>query len=136
MSQALIRKAFESRLKTWADAQTPAIPVAWENVPFTPPVGRYVRAFLLPLDTQYLSLDQVCKTWRGIFQVSFCMPIGTGAGSVESLTASLSSAFLSYFAQDSIAVYLLRPFSAATPIQEPDRFTVPVSAAYRVDTIA
>lgn len=130
MSDALIRKAFESRLKTWADAQTPAIPIAWPNVAFTPPAGRYLRAFTLPAETQYLSTDNVCKTWKGIYQVSFCMPIGTGAGAVESLLPSLTAAFTSNFVQDGLRIFLLRPFSARPGIEEPDRWVVPVDAAF------
>jgi hypothetical protein len=135
MSQATIRKGFETRLKAWADAQTPAIPVAWPNVAFVPPAGRYVRAFVLPAKTQYLSLDGVCRTWRGILQASFCMPLGTGAGTVESLVASLDAYFASTFVQDGQRIYLLEPLSAAPAIQEPDRYVVPVSAAYRSDTV-
>ena len=135
MSQALIRKAVETRLKTWADAQTPVIPVAWQNVGFTPPVGRYLRAFVLPAPTQYTSLDQECRSWKGIFQVSFCMPIGTGSATVESLIASLDAAFASSFTQDGLRIFLLAPLSAAPAISEPDRHVVPVSAPYRVDTV-
>lgn len=136
MSQAIIRKGFETKLKTWADAQTPAIPIAWRNVAFVPPVGRYLRAFVLPAPTQFASLDQVCRTFKGIFQVSFCMPIGTGSGTVESLVASLDAAFTDQFTQDGLRIYLLAPLSAAPAIDEPDRHVVPVSAPYRVDTVA
>jgi hypothetical protein len=136
MGQETIRKGFETRLKAWADAQTPAIPVAWPNVPFTPPAGRYLRAFVLPAQTQYLSLDGICRTWRGIFQVSFCMPLGTGAGTVEGLVASLDAYFAQTFVQDAQRIYLLEPLSAAPAITEPDRYVVPVSASYRSDTVA
>lgn len=138
MSDAIIRAAFESGLKTWADAQTPAIPIAWPNVTFVPPASgaRYLRAFLLPIPTQYISLDNVCKRWRGIFQVSFCMPIGTGSGSVESLAASMGTAFSSSFTQSGLRINLLRPFSCAPGITEPDRYVVPVSTSYEVNTVA
>ncbi|MBT2326125.1 hypothetical protein J7E62_27735 [Variovorax paradoxus] len=136
MSQAIIRAGFESRLSTWAAAQTPAIPVAWQNVAFTPPVGRYLRAFLLPAKTQTASMDGICRTWKGIFQVSFCMPIGTGSGTVEGLAASMGAAFTDSFTQSGLRIYLLEPFSMAAAIQEPDRYVVPMSASYRVDTVA
>ncbi len=136
MSAELIRQGFETALKAWADAQTPAIPIAWPNVPFNPPAGRYLRSFVLPLPTEYLSLDNVCKRWRGIYQVSFVMPIGTGSGTVESLITSLGAAITSTLTQSGLRIYLLRPFSAAPPISEPDRFVVPVSTAYEAHTTA
>lgn len=136
MGQETIRKGFETRLKAWADAQTPAIPVAWPNVAFVPPAGRYVRAYLLPAKTSFLSLDGVCRTWRGIFQATFCMPLGTGAGTVESLIASLDAYFTQTFVQDSQRIYLLEPMSAAPAVPDPDRYVVPVSAAYRSDTVS
>ena len=134
MSQELIRKAFETRLKAWADAQTPAIPVAWPNVAFVPPAGRYVRAHTLPAQTQFLSLDGECKTWEGIFQVTFCMPLGTGSGTVESLITSLGAAFAQSFTQDGLRIFLLRPFGAAPAIPDGERYVVPVSATYHCDT--
>lgn len=136
MSQATIRAGFEKALKTWADAQTPAIPIAWQNVPFAPPVGRYLRAFMIAAPTELLSLDGLCKTWRGIFQVSFIMPTGTGSGTAESLAASLSAAFNPSFVESGIRIYLLKPFSPAPALDEPDRYVVPVSTSYRADTVA
>jgi hypothetical protein len=133
MSLAIIRKAFETRLKTWADAQTPAIPVAWPNVTFTPPAGRYVRAFVLPADTTSDTLDKLHRAYTGIFQVSLCMPLNTGSGSAESLAASLDTAFAASMLQDGLRIFLTRPMSAAPAIVEPDRYIVPVSGRYRAD---
>ena len=86
--------------------------------------------------TQYLSLDGICRKWRGVFQVSFCMPINTGAGTAESLIASLDAAFAQSFVYSTLRIYLLAPMSAAPSISEPDRFVIPVSAPYQVDTVA
>lgn len=135
MTQATIRKAFETRLKTWADAQTPAIPVAWENVAFTPPAGRYLRAYLLPSKVPRLFLDGTGRTFRGVFQVSFYMPLDKGAGSAESLIASLDAAFDAYEEQDGLRVYLLSPFYPASGRADGDRWVVPASAEYRADTV-
>lgn len=135
MTQAIIRKGFESRLKAWADAQTPAIPVAWQNVAFTPPAGRYARAFLLPNPTRSETLEKEHRRYEGVFQVSLCMTIGTGASVAEALTASLDAHFDAYFMQDSLRIYLLTPMSAAPALQDGDRYVVPVSASYRADTV-
>lgn len=135
MTQAIVRRAFETRLKTWADAQVPAIPVAWENVPFVPPTGRYIRAFLLPARTDSQTLDRDHRLYQGVFQVSLVMPLNTGAGGAESLAASLDAAFDASFTQDGLRVYLLSPMSAAPAISEPNYFVVPVSAEYRSDVV-
>jgi hypothetical protein len=135
MSQAIIRAGFETALKAWADAQTPAIPVAWQNVTFNPPTGRYVEAQLIPAPAKKLTLDGIGRTYRGIFQVTFRMPIGTGAGTVESLAASLDAAFADSFTHDGLRIYLLSPISLAPPLPAPDRYVVPASAEYRADTV-
>jgi len=135
MSHALIRAGFETTLKAWADARTPAIPVAWPNTVFDPPDGRYIKADLLPAGTKKLFLDGSGRTWRGIFQALFHMPLETGAGSVESLAASLDAAFADSFTSGGVRIYLLEPFSIAAALDHPTRYVVPVSAEYRADTI-
>ncbi len=136
MSHELIRAGFESALKAWADAQTPAIPIAWPNVAFTPPVGRYLRAEIIPAPTQKISIDGTGRTWKGIFQVSFCMPIGVGAGTVNGLAAALDAAFADSFTSSGLRIYLLTPLSPAPAIQETERYVVHVSATYRADSFA
>jgi hypothetical protein len=135
VSHAIIRAGFETALKAWADNQVPAIPVAWPNVAFTPPVGRYIEAKLIPATTRKLTLDGLGRTYRGIFQVNFRMPVGIGAGTVEALAASLEAAFADSFTHSGMRIYLLSPFSAAEGIPVGDRYVVPASAEYRADTV-
>lgn len=130
MSQAIIRRAFETRLKTWADALTPAMSIAWQNKSFSPPAGRYARAFLIPAPTESRYLSRSDRHYTGIFQVTLCMPLDTGSNAAESLVASLDSAFAHTFTQDTVTVWLTKPFSAAPPIPSDDRYMVPVSATY------
>jgi hypothetical protein len=136
MSQAVIRRAFETRLKTWADALSPAMPIAWENVAFTPPAGRYARAFLLPAPTESDTLERTDRLYRGVFQVSLVMPIDKGAGAAETLVASLDAAFAHTFTQGTLRIWLLRPFSPARGLSEGDRWVMPLSAQYRAQTYA
>ena len=134
MTQALVRRAFETTLKTWADAQTPALPVTWENRAFEPPTGRYARAFLLPADTESLFLDGTGREYLGVFQVSLVMTIGAGAAAAETLLASLDVAFPLSVTYGGLRVSLIRPFSASSPILEPDRWVVPCSCSYKAFT--
>jgi hypothetical protein len=137
MSDALIAQAFETTLKAWADAQTPAIPVAWENVAFEPPSsgGRYMHAFMLPNRTRSLFLDGSGRTRVGIFQINLSMPIGTGAGAARTLAAALDTAFSVTITAGGLRIYLLSPMSAAPPLPNSHRFVVPISAEYRADSV-
>lgn len=137
MSDALIRAAFETRLAAWAAAQSPAIPVAYENVTFTPPAGRYVRCFLMPAPTECETFNGEHRRRMGIFQVSLCMPIGTGPAAAATLAASLDAAFpiALPMTQGGIKIFILSPMAIAPAIQESDRYVVPVSCSYRADII-
>jgi hypothetical protein len=135
MSQDIIRATFETTIKAWADAQVPAIPVAWQNVAFNPPAGRHARVDVLPAPTKKLTVDGVGRTWEGTAQVVFYMPQGTGAGAVEALAASLDAAFPDSILHGGVRVFLLEPFSQRAPLPHQDRFVVPVCASYRADTV-
>jgi hypothetical protein len=68
MSNKLCRQAIESRLNTWAGTtRSPALPVAWENVPFTAPTTTYLRAFLLPANTSGIDLAGAGRTYTGVY---------------------------------------------------------------------
>lgn len=135
MSDALIRAAFESRLAAWAASQVPPIPVAYQNVAFTPPNGRYARCWILPVPTQSGTLDGLHRERKGVFQVDLCMPIGTGSAAVNALVASLDAAFPVVLTQGAIKVFLLSPMSQSSSIQEANHYMVPVSCEYRSDTV-
>lgn len=135
MSDALVRAAFESRLASWAAAQVPPIPVAYQNVPFTPPNGRYARCWVLPAPTQSGTLDGLHRERKGVFQVDLLMPNGTGSGAATALAASLDAAFPVVLSQGGIKVFLLSPMSQSSSIQEPNHYMVPVSCMYRSDTV-
>lgn len=137
MSDALVRAAFETRLAAWAAAQSPAIPVAYENATFTAPTGRYVRCYLIPAPTECETFNGEHRRRMGVFQVSLCMPIGSGPAAANALAASLDAAFslTAPMTQGSIKVFLLSPMSIAPAIQGDDRYVVPVSCTYRADII-
>lgn len=137
MSDALVRAAFETRLATWAAAQTPPIPVAYQNLAFTPPTGRYVRCWLLPAPTLSEDLGGLHRQRRGIFQLDLCLPIGVGPGAANTLAASLDATFplTAPMVQGAIRVFLLTPLSQGPAQDGPDHYMVPLSCEYRSDTI-
>ena len=134
MSAPDIRRAFESRLSTWAAAQS--LPVAWQNVSFSPPSSAYLRAFLLPADTDSRDLAGQHREYRGVFQVSICLPEGEGPGAGEALVSALDALFppSAPMLINGLQVYVVRPMSAAPALQEPDRYVIPVSCEYRANT--
>jgi len=136
MSQKTIRAALESRLKTWADAQAPAIPCAWENVPYVPTVGaKYLRAYILPAATYDAAITGDLTRYTGIFQVSIYVPEGTGAGAAETIAESLIALYpitLS-IAKSGLSIVIERTPSIGTAMNDEGWRVLPVSIRYRVD---
>ncbi len=135
MTQAIIRKAIETTLNTWAGTQS--LSVAWENRAFTPTNGTtYLRAFMLPIATLSQDLGREHRRYGGVFQVSVCLPIGTGPGSGEAIVSALATLFdpATPLTEGGVTIYILEPVSAAPAILEPDRYVIPCSLTYRADT--
>lgn len=137
INNKLIRKAFETRIKVWAAAQTPPLPIAYENAPFTPPAGlaRYARVFVLPGSTDSRDLEGRHREYVGIVQVSFVMPLSTGMGEVSDLAQSLDDAFPvgPPMVQDTFNVWVTNPMSSSPPLSEPDHNVTPVTAPYKAE---
>lgn len=134
MSEKLIRSLYEGRLKAWAAARVPALPVAWENVGFTPPVGIYLRAFLLRGVATSRDLAGDNRHRVGVFQVDIVCPSGNGAGAAESIAAELEVLFPMNLILNSGAFSVTQVSPLRTRAALPDdRFTVPVDFQYRSD---
>ena len=75
-----IRAALESRL----NSLSPLIATAWENASFTPVNNQpNQRVNLLYSDPDNRILGCVRRYETGVFQVTLCYPIGSGAGAIE-----------------------------------------------------
>lgn len=137
MSLPDIRYLLESRLKTWAAAESPAIPVAWQNVALTPPATRYLRAFVLPAETGSQTLDGSHRRYTGVWQVNVVVPIGTGPGAAEAIAQEIADLYPmnDLLSMTGLDLYITSPMSIHPAIQDSDRFTVPVSCRYRADTV-
>lgn len=136
MSDKIIRAAFETRLAAWAAAQTPPLPIAFENKASDPLPAPHVRAFLLPVDTQTDTVDQLHRVYEGIFMLHLCMPLDSGNGPADDLVESLGAVFspAAPLLQSGLAITVTRPISRRQGIPEETAFTVPVSCTYRADT--
>lgn len=138
MSKRVIRAAFESRLKAWADAQLPPIKVAWENAPFTPPTDAvYLRVYILPAATVSGDLKGDHRSYRGIFHINMVAPAGNGAGQAEAITQALADLFPVNLRMErsGIACMVYTPMSEGQSNTDNPDYTIPVSCQYRADTI-
>jgi hypothetical protein len=138
MSDRLIRAAFESRLNTWANERNPKLPIAFEDVAFTPPTdgGTYLQAFLLPARTDSQDLEGVHTAFFGVFQVSIVTAAGNGRGAASAIADELRTVFPNNLdlTQGGLTVYVRSPLSTASAIAGDTTTTMPTSFQYRADT--
>lgn len=89
-----VRSELEVRLAAFAAAQSPAIPVSYQSVPFTKPASSpFMECFIVSASTITTTVDARRQRERGNFQVNLWWPSGVGAGKVEALAKSLALAF-------------------------------------------
>ena len=136
MSQSRIRTLLEDRLNTWASNRSPALPIAWQNVSTTP-AETYLRAFMIPSQTDSADLKGDLTTYTGIFQVSVITPGGIGPQSAESIAEELQALFPAnlLLTSASISVQTITPFSIGPELSSADSYVLPVSTQYRADDI-
>ena len=138
MSEARIRKNFESRLKAVMSANQALIAgIEFENARFTTPAGLYLRATLLPAPAEDDSLGADHTIFSGVFQIDVCSPVGTGAQASEDVIALLRKAFPTGDIRTMAGLELrqLTPLQVRTAFQDDDRYIVPTRLSYRADTI-
>lgn len=138
MSIQTIRAALEARLKAFADAQIPALAIAWQNVAFKPAPGvAYLRATLLPAGTLNPSLGMQHMRYVGLLQVSVVGVPGSGPAAAESIANGLEDHFPRglRLTQSGLVISITNTPSIAPAQQEPDRFVIPVSVPYRCERI-
>ncbi len=131
-----IRQALETALNTWASAQTPVMPVAWQNKAYTPTLGaRYVQANILPAETGNPSLGDAHKRFIGIFQVLIYAPDNKGAGDAETLAESLFTTFArgTSFTASTVTVRVLDSPSVLPSFNDSGWYVLPVSIRYQSD---
>lgn len=135
MSESVIFATMEATLKTWADAQSPALAVAWQNVDFEPPAAAsYLRAFALPSQTVSLDLARVNRTFTGVFQVSVYTPLSIGPQAARDIVEGLRTLFdpaTPLTGSGGVKVWFRQPLSAAPAREERDRLHIPCSLPYR-----
>lgn len=138
MSQAAIRALYETRIKTWAEANE--YPVAFEDQPFTPPADSsqaYLRVFLLPAQTRSDDLAGSHRAYIGVLQIDILTQRDKGPGEGERILKSLELLLPVNLQLSSggFSVSVITPLSAGPVQSNGARRHVPTSLRYRSDTI-
>lgn len=136
MSQKAIRAAIESRLATWAAAQSPPIPIAYQNAPFSAPsTGPHLRAFLLPAESISPFLEGGATTYIGVYQITACTPESTGPAAAETIIAALELLFPANLriTHSAVTAVVTAPVSASPADTEPGLYVIPCRFRYRAD---
>lgn len=136
MSTTKVRKLFETRLKTWAAARSPALRVAFEDVAFTPNSGEtYLRCFTLPARTGSEDLQGVHRLYTGVWQVNIIKPSNGGAGTLSAIADELEALLPQnlQLTDGTFMVAVRSPMGPGPLIIEGNTSTMPVSCNYRAD---
>lgn len=143
MSKDRIRSLFEPFVKTWADDAE--YPVAFEDVPFTPPElnpsdpndSVYLRVWVIPARTTNEDVAGVHRAYRGVLQIDVVYPKGAGrlGDQIAARIVDLVQVNLRLTTSAGFAVQVMTPMSEGPAIDGEHTNTVPVSCTYRSDTI-
>lgn len=94
MSDELITKALQTHLKTFADAQTPKLAIAYEGVAFTMDATKpHLAEYTLPAETQNPSIGRDHARFIGTYQVDVDTPAGSNVVALRKLANSLAAHF-------------------------------------------
>lgn len=135
MSNITIRAALESRLKEWAAAQSPKVPVSYQNVAFTKPsdFSPYLECFLLPNDTVDRELSATRQRYVGFFQINCWAQKGIGMRKAEQLAQDMVSLFPRILKLGALNIDAT-PSAGRALLDDSGWVIVPVLIKYRYET--
>lgn len=129
MSAKAIRLALETRLNT----MSPALATAWENVAYTPVSGTpYQRVNVLRATPDNPIIGQGFYRELGIFQVSLCYPLNSGANAATERAELVRTQFKRGISLTSgtVTVTIDGTPTISSGFVDGDRWVVPVSIPY------
>lgn len=140
-----IAELLEQQIAVFAKGQ--GVPVAWENIAFTPPQDKpYLRLFVLPAATQSIDLEAQAQTYRGVLQVNVVAMAGNGVGESRSLAKLIADEFPEgkHLPDSDLSVYISSPPTIHPGMQDRASsgptggsgsisYTIPISISYRAD---
>ncbi len=130
-----ILEGFAARLA--ALTFTPALPVSYPNISFSPPAsGKYLRARHLPNTTQQISLGSTgFNRHQGLFQIDVMWPLGVGETAPKEIAGKIIDHFKrgTEFTRESLLIRIPEPPSVAPALVDGVSYMVPVSIRYQAD---
>jgi hypothetical protein len=126
-----VRTEVETKLATWAAAQTPVVPVSYENVPFTKPTATaWLQIFFLDAITVNPDVAASGERETGIFQINVCTPENKGTKERDALVTAMKGLFP--VLPKTGTVSFERPPTVSNGYNRTDGFFVtPMSFSYR-----
>lgn len=114
---------------------TPALPVAYPNVAFTPPMGPYLRADYMPNTTTRLMIkDGGMHQYMGILQVSVIWPSGVGEILARDVAVKVADHFNDTvrIPMGSGNIRIMKRPNIGRALQDADRIQIPVTIEWVV----
>lgn len=136
MSHTRIAGLLEERLGEWADAK--GIPVAWDNLTFTPPDDAlYLQAYAMPVETTAIDLAEKLQVLPGVWQINVVAKAGDGVSEARALADEVAAQFPVGLALSDgvITCYISTSPTIYRGIASDTHYVIPVSMNYRADTI-
>ncbi len=127
-----LRSEIESRLASFAAAQTPPIPISLENRKFSKPSEGYYLSVVF-LDSTPISNNLSASGVRlyGLFQISCYGPLGVGTGEIEDLAQKIVDIYPVIPKVGTVSIE--KPLSIAQGFPMDNFFCVPITGKYRVE---
>lgn len=133
-AETSIAEALLARLATLT--LSPAMPVAYPNVTFTPPAAGYLRATHVPNTANQVTLGTSGKNRHlGIFQVDVFLPINGGISTPMEKAGAVAAHFKrgTTLTRDGISIRIVRPPEIRPALQSAPYLQVPVIIRYQAD---
>lgn len=134
-----IREAFETRIAAFAAAQSPAIPIAWENTSYTPsPLVMYLRCAMLPAPTVNPALGTRFDRLVGFFACNVYGVQDEGPATAEAVADAIIALFpRGGMTQNGTLINIDKTGSRAQGLNDINGFFfIPVRIQYRQDVIS
>lgn len=131
-----IREAFETRIAAFAAAQTPRLPIAWENSGYTPSPDRaFLQCAMLPATTQNPWMGVTSDRLVGIYQINVFGVQDEGPGPAEATADAIIALFpRGAMTQNGVTINIDYTPSRARGINDENGFFfIPVRIRYRED---
>lgn len=132
MSDVIIRKALEIKLA----AMSPALATAYENANFIPVTGTpYQQVNLLLAQPDNQTMGSQFYRAVGVFQISLCYPINTGANAAQARAELLKTHFKrgTSMVETGLTVIVTQTPSITSGMVVGDRYILPISIFYQCD---